>query len=279
MIKKNTLLLLLIFTFSISNLFSQDLWNKVESKSFSFQDKDALYIKNFPNKYSLMNLNLEGFKNTLNNLKSKNNLSQQIISLPNSNGELKRFSIKETPYLAAELAAKFPSIKSFSAQGIDDPTATAKVSLGSDGVHAIIFSGKESTIYIDPYSVNRKKYIVYKRSELNANDDEFSCGVKETINKKINTNLSQQKNADDGMLRTYRLAIVCSGEYAQFHLNRQGVASSATDAVKKAAVLSAMNTSMTRINGVYEKDLGVKMVIVSDNDKVIFLDPSTDNYY
>ena len=85
------------------------------------------------------------------------------------------------------------------------------------------------------------------------------------------------RNADDGNLRTFRLAIVCSGEYAQFHLTRQGVSSTATDAVKKAAVLSAMNTSMTRINGVYERDLGVKMEIVANNDIIIFLDASTDN--
>ena len=37
-----------------------------------------------------------------------------------------------------------------------------------------------------------------------------------------------------------------------------------------------MNTSMTRINGVYERDLGVTMEIVADNDKIIFLDAATD---
>ncbi len=89
------------------------------------------------------------------------------------------------------------------------------------------------------------------------------------------------KNANDGKLRTFRLAIVCSGEYAQFHLgaSQQNVASDATDEVKKAAVLSAMNTSMTRINGVFEKDLAVKMVIVADNDKVIFLDAASDGLF
>ena len=64
-----------------------------------------------------------------------------------------------------------------------------------------------------------------------------------------------QKNANDGLLRTFRLALVCSGEYAEFHLNDQGVANNASDNTKKAAVLSAMNTSMTRINGVFERDL------------------------
>jgi hypothetical protein len=34
---------------------------------------------------------------------------------------------------------------------------------------------------------------------------------------------------------------------------------------------------MTRVNGVFERDLSVKMTIVGDNDKVIFLDAATDN--
>jgi hypothetical protein len=275
MIKKNTLLLLLILTFSISNLFSQDLWSKVESKGFSFQDKEALYIKNFPNKYSLMDLDLDGFKNTLSNLKSKNTQSKQIINLPNSKGELKRFSIKETSYLAPELAAKFPSIKSFSAQGIDDPTATAKISLGSDGMHAIIFSGNESTVYVDPYSKDKRQYIIYKKSALNANEKELHCLVEDSIEKK-ETPTTQKRNANDGKLRTYRIAIAATGEYSQFHINRTTPAP-VNDTERKAAVLSAMNTTMTRVNGVYEIDLGVRMVIVANNDQIIFLDTNTDD--
>jgi hypothetical protein len=34
---------------------------------------------------------------------------------------------------------------------------------------------------------------------------------------------------------------------------------------------------MTRVNGVFEKDLAVKMVLVDNNDEVIFLDANTDN--
>ncbi|WCC45211.1 zinc-dependent metalloprotease family protein [Tenacibaculum finnmarkense] len=67
------------------------------------------------------------------------------------------------------------------------------------------------------------------------------------------------------------------GEYSQFHLNRQNIADSATDAVKKAVVLSAINTTMTRVNEVYERDLSVRMVLVNNNDKLIFLDAATDD--
>ncbi|CAM1346189.1 Protein of unknown function precursor containing a C-terminal secretion signal. Putative metalloprotease [Tenacibaculum crassostreae] len=222
-----------------------------------------------------MRLDVEGFKNALPNIAAKNS-DTKIIELPNANGELKRFAVKETPYLAPKLAEKFPMIKSFSAQGIDEPSATAKISIGEDGVHAIVFSVNESTLYIDPYTKDKKEYIVFNKSNLSDYKDEFECRVNDAVSE--NTSTSQQrKNANDGQLRTYRMAIACTGEYSQFHLNRNGTPASATEAEKKAVVLSAMNTTITRINEVFEKDLAVRMVIVGNNENLIFLDPNTDD--
>ena len=167
-------------------------------------------------------------------------------------------------------------IKSYDAQGIDDPTAVAKISIGTDGFHAVIFSGNDGSYYIDPYSKDHKEYIVYRRADLGKNKNTFECEVEQTSEKMASEQIFLQ-NANDGMLRTFRLAVVCSGEYAQFHLTKQGVSSEATDAIKKAAVLSAINTSMTRINGVYEKDLGVRMELVANNEEIIFLDAANDN--
>ncbi len=271
MIKKYTLLILTLSFLSINNLFSQDLWEKAEKENFSFKQKDVLPNKNFPERYSLMNLNFDGFKNSL--LKSRNSPTN-IIELPNSKGELKKFTIKETSYLAPKLAAKFPMIKSYSAQGIDDLTAMAKISIGVDGMHAIIFSGKESTVYVDPYTKSKKQYIVYKRVDLKSDKNSFECQVESAAKKALKSSFVK-RNADDGKLRTYRIAIVSTGEYSQFHINRTTPAPT-TDTEKKAAVLSAMNTTMARVNGVYERDLGVRMVIVDDNDKIIFLDAATD---
>lgn len=235
------------------------------------QKKKLYHKKNFPNKYLVFSLELKNFKQYLKGINQ-----EKIIKIPNSKGELKRFSIKETMYLAPQLAAKYPMIKSYSAQGIDDPTATAKISIGTDGVHAVVFSGKESTIYIDPFTKDNKEYIVYKRNDLDKKKNDFSCEVEETTKDVIEKIKLENRNANDGKLRTYRIAIASTGEYSQFHLNRQGIAASATDAVKKAAVLSAMVTTMTRVNGVYEKDLAVRMIIVNNNDKIIFLDANTD---
>ena len=50
-----------------------------------------------------------------------------------------------------------------------------------------------------------------------------------------------------------------------------GLTAANTVAEKKAAVLAAMVVTMTRVNGVYEKDLSVTMTMV-DNTSIIFID-------
>jgi hypothetical protein len=73
--------------------------------------------------------------------------------------------------------------------------------------------------------------------------------------------------ADNGtQLRTYRLALACTGEYASFHGGTV------------ANVLAAMNTSMARVNGLFERDACLTMQIVANNDQLVFLNANTDPY-
>ena len=261
--------LFVLFFLNINSYYSQELWYKKKSL---VESKEIYQKKNFPSQYQILSLNNKKLNEDL----KRKSSNQNIIKLPNEDGSLSQFRIRETSNFNKILQAKFPNIRAYSAQGIDDPTAIAKISFGTDGFHAVISSGKKETIYIDPYSKNNRDYIIYKKSSLTKVDEDFRCLV-ETSAKQELSSLSFTKNADDGKLRTFRLAIVCSGEYAQFHLNRQNIASTETDAVKKAAVLSAINTSMSRINGVFEKDLSVKLELIANNDDIIFLDATSDN--
>jgi len=264
------ILLMLIFSFKSNG---QELWKKLDTKKDAFQKNEIRSFKNFPEKYIVYQLDLNKAKsNVFINFKS----SSKTILLPNATGTLDAFEMRESSNFEKALADKFPTIKSYSAVGIENPTSFAKISLGTDGFHAVIFSPNGKTVYIDPYSKDNQEYIVYKTSDLKEEDTIFKCEVEEIAKKSTFSN-AKTNVLNDGNLKTFRLALVCSGEYAQFHLNNQGIPESASEADKKTAVLSAMNTSMTRINGVFEKDLAVKMVIVSDNDKVIFLDAASDN--
>ncbi|CAL2108538.1 Por secretion system C-terminal sorting domain-containing protein [Tenacibaculum sp. 190524A02b] len=270
--RKITLLLLLTLA-TISN--AQNYWKKIETNSVN--NKTINYErKHTPKKHHLFSLNLNEFSAYLS---SKPSTSKTIVDLPNTIGKLSKFYIEETSILAPKLAKKFPTIKSYTAYGIDDPTATAKISIGIDGVHVIITSANHNSLYIDPKTKDKQYYISYNREDYNYDKSDFECKVNEAKEKIIaNKSINQyNRNANDGKLRTYRIAIAATGEYSKFHISRQNIPDTASDQDKKAAVLSAMNTTMTRVNAVYERDLAVRMILVNDNDKLIFLDPETDN--
>ena len=259
--------------FSIISVNAQSSWKKVVSKNTTSQKK-LISSKVSPNEFDLYTLETENFKVDIQ--------SKKTISLPNSEGGYSNFYIKESSNFTQDIATKYGTIKSYTIHGIDDKTTSGKISIGLDGVHVIVFSAKESTLFIDPYTEDLSTYIVYNKSELDKLDDDFQCLVEdqEIALQSKQEITSSNKTSNDGNLRTYRLALACTGEYAEFHINRAGLSDIDTDATKKTAVLSAMNTTMARVNGIFERDLGVKMEIVVNNsgeNELIFLDPDTDN--
>ena len=157
---KYAFLIFVIFSLSIpSKLIAQDVWKKAQKENY--QDQKQIYQKkNFPLKFELIYLDIDELKNQLKPLSSG---AKQFIKLPNSKGVLLAYEIKETSNFNAVLAAKFSMIKSYDAQGIDDPTAVAKISIGTDGFHAVIFSGNDGSYYIDPYSKDHKELFVENR--------------------------------------------------------------------------------------------------------------------
>ncbi|SED13290.1 Por secretion system C-terminal sorting domain-containing protein [Tenacibaculum sp. MAR_2009_124] len=271
--KKYVTLLFVLASMSMVN--AQNYWKKLEQKKQS--PKSEKYIRKEPPKeHQLFSLDLEQFRSDL-----TTNFSRSLdkrIKLPNADGTFQLYSLKETPVFQEELAQKFPDIKSYTATGIDSKGSSAKITMGTDGVHILISYIDKESFYIDPYTRDNKTYIGYKKSDAIHSEDNFECLVNEKKHGAIvSRSFGQTRNANDGKLRTYRIAIASTGEYSQFHLTNQNIPTTATDAVKKAAVLSAMNTTMARVNQIYERDLSVTMVIVNNNDQIIFLNATTDN--
>jgi hypothetical protein len=63
-----------------------------------------------------------------------------------------------------ELATRFPGIKTYTGQGITDPTATIKVDFTELGFHAMILSDISDDVFVDPYrQLDTKNYLVYSK--------------------------------------------------------------------------------------------------------------------
>ena len=73
-----------------------------------------------------------------------------------------------------------------------------------------------------------------------------------------------------GDLKTMRLAQSCNAEYSNYF--------GATSASQVSLVLAAFNATLTRCNGVYEKDLALHLNLIANTTNVIYYNPSTDPY-
>lgn len=278
--KSIVVLSLSLLCFGINAQNSTKIWTSVPESSLASKAKE--FRNSVPAEYKIFSLNSSALQSLLATAPSRANLrsSNTIIELPVGTGELQKFRVVEASTFESELQQRHPDIRSFAAQGIDDPTAVARFSTSPYGVNVMITSANRATVYIDPYTQDKNQYISYSRKDLPTSLEPYVCMVEDQVGPRpnIDENADLNRNADDGILRTFRLALASTGEYSQFHLNNQGIDPGATDAVKKAAVLSAMNVSMTRVNGVFERDVSLTMVIVNDNENIIFLDPLTDPF-
>ena len=222
-----------------------------------------------PKEYQLFSLDFDNLKERLQEAPSENSGSSNlIIEFPNQNGEYTSYKIFYAPIMEAGLANRYPDIKSYIGISVDG-TSSIRFSTTIFGLHVIALTGKSGTYYIDTFTKNLENYIVYGRSNISSNNA-FSCLVKED---ELAPRLLETTAvlANDGKFRQYRLAMACTIEYASFHINAAGLGAG-TLAQKKAAVLAAMNVTMTRVNGLYERDMSLRMNLVANNDLVIFVD-------
>ena len=131
----------------------------------------------FPTNYELFQLDLNSLKTSLlaAPMRDGKGKSKLIIELPNAEGQLEHFRVVETPCMEPALAAKYPMIKAYAVQGIQDPTAVARFSVTQFGLHSMTLSGEKSTVFIDPYTEDRANYIVYAKNSLVKNGSNFEC--------------------------------------------------------------------------------------------------------
>ncbi len=214
----------------------------------------------------LYHLNISGLKNALAKApKRSTQKSETIISFPNSAGKMENFKVAENSNFEPELAAKYPDIKSYIGVGVEDPASKVYFSISSLGLSSMEIYGDKSSVFIQPYTKDLSTYIIYKKSDSKDNLNKLECKVLEGAQKE-NLKAVSNKNADDAILRTFRLALSCTGEYTSYFGGT------------KAQALAAMNNTMTRVNGIFENDFSARMVLIANNDDIIYTNVSTDPY-
>jgi len=279
--KKSGLFFLAVLMFSLVG-WSQNrssVWTKVtHSKAATEQQR---FRKSQPMAAEYYQLNLNALKAQLHNAPNRSDagaLSNVVLDFPGRDGKFDSYRIYEAPVLHADLQAQFPDMRSYIGSSLNNPSDIIRFSVTPQGLHSMLLSPGNGTQFIDPFTVNGNYYAVYAKRDLPQLDTPFVCEFidDEIVDRMEDFDLDAARNANDGTLRTYRLAIATTIEYSAFHVGIAGV-SGGTLAEKKAAVLDAITVTMTRVNGVYEKDLSLTMVLVPNNLDIIFIDSDSFN--
>lgn len=271
---------LLLLAILVSGLAHGQVWTKVSEAAIASQPK--LEFKNFPNSFELYKLDIGALKLTLERAPKRQESSSKagvLVSFPLPGGAIEQFEVYEASIMHPNLAAKYQDIKSYVGRSTSAPGTAIRFSTTIFGLHSINFTDNDGTSYIQPYTKDLKTYLVYNKSAL-GNPSGFSC--EEIANPELDLEHIQAQAlstnstlSDAGIFRTYRLAITCTIEYAQFHIDAAGLGSG-TDEEQIGAVLAAMNVTMTRVNGIYERDAAITMELVESNDAAINI--TSDNF-
>lgn len=217
----------------------------------------------------VMHLRVNDFKAALQAAPQRNftgRSSAVIVEIPSSTGAMERFQVFENSNMDPALAAQYPEIKSYIGYGVDHPTLTAYFSVSPLGFKSMVLGADRKAEFIEPLTEDLNTYTIFQKGSYAAADT-FRCLVDDEPMAQVLTNsMEARPNADDGVLRTYRLALSCTGEYTAYFGGT------------KALALAAVNNTMTRVNGVFENDFNARMVLIANTDLVIYTDAATDPY-
>lgn len=174
------------------------------------------------------------------------------IELPMPDGSQQRFSIVESPILPAEFSRRFPDMKSYKIRGIDDPGNSGRADVTARGFRAMLQTSG-GLVFIDPEPGAGRLYTSFLRGERTGSG--FSCGV-HRANEYLGGRIAKAEkpvNRLAGNYQTYRIAVAATSEYV--------VAVGGSESAARAEIMTAIN----RINQIYERDLGIRLVLVGND--------------
>lgn len=238
-------------------------WSAMKiSGDLSWDDRPEL-----PNRYRSLSLDIEQFSAQLATapLESDETQSPLQISLPMPDGENQHFLIQASPIMEPGLAAKFPQIRTYAGRGVEDPTATLRITDTPHGIGCMILSA-EGAVLVEPATRRQAQpYLSYRTSDLPEDvQHEGICGtVADAIPASAQRSVPQAIGQE---LLTYRIAVTASSTYTQW------AGGTVADAISEiTSVISQVNMAM-------ERDLSIRLILVANNDQLVILPGQTDPF-
>lgn len=269
--RKIIILFLLIIPGVITFAQQRNFWTPVNETSLG---KNVFAGKQRPLNYLLFRLQESLLKADLNNAPSETMVaakaSSLIITIPDEAGQPEQFRVVDAPVMMPGLAAKFPDRKSYAGVSMSNPATTIRFSYGRYGFNGVVLSPAKGIRFIE--RLDRKENIYVVGSQSNVEEIEFDCSTTGNgIVQKLSQNLD--RNADDKKLRIYRLAIATNWRFSDAYSNDAD-----PPATQRADIMEELNEQMTIVNAIFERDFGVRLVMIDNTEDLIYLDDDSDPF-
>lgn len=274
---------LLVFAALLLSLFAaaqQNHWNR---ESESALRKDVFAKKQRPSEFLVFRLQEKAMEAQLKNAPSEKTTSAKrsgfFLTVPDEKGNPIQFKVVEASVMQAGLQSRHSRLRSYVGTSVTDPRTSIRFSFTPQGFNGVIFSFSKPALYIEKLEKGSNLYIVVAQTAL-PDLEKFECtttsnastGLKSKA--QISSSAFGTLNANTGELRVFRLAFAAQGEFSEWCLD----GTEANDAERIEKVLAEQVSQLTIVNGHVERDFGVRMVMVDNNEDVIFLDPDTDPF-
>ena len=308
-VKSRLLILGLVLSLCSSVSAESILWKTIDKPEFEVQAKsyndlhkghDHLSEHSFENAQlmtlndslmrDLLNLDSSGIENNIptsstleTSAKSLLASDEYEISLPLPNGTIIDLTLVKDSILPPELSSKYPRIHTYRVLA-NKAVFGGKVDISPNGFHAMLQMFDGEVVFIDPVEINTSEYAIYHKStQKSEGNRQHSCGVSnesfarkgfvESILKPSAIFSAREENANNGAasrsqdsLKNYTIAIATTGEY------------SAKFGSSVGGTMAAIVTTLNRVNQVLERDLGIRLNLVENNDLLINTNADSDPY-
>ena len=224
---------------------------------------------------SFYKLDINAIKDQLKNAQETGANSKAVeISLPTLDGKIERFSVYSFPVVVKELADQY-QLGSYVGVGIDDPSKYLRFSVAPNDFQSMIIKNGVYE-FVEPVDESKTVYGVHPKT-TDVGSKGFLCSMDEDVlskqqiaqlynsKKSFANNPSDFAKTSDKKYRTLKLAMSVTGEYTAYFGGTV------------AGALTAINATLTRVNGVFEKDMALHLNL-QNYPGVIYLNAATDPY-
>ena len=187
----------------------------------------------------------------------------RVLPIPMPDGSQIAFVFEESPVLDPALAERFPEIRTYAGRDTAQAGHTARFSWTPLGFHAIVLS-PDQVVFVQPDQPGDTATYVSYRYEPAAGIP-FQCLLK-SAEASPDSLLAAPLVASGASRRTYRLAVAATGEYTQFF--------GGTVPLAMAGIANTVNS----VNAIYNRDIAINLVLIADNDDVVYTNPATDPF-